>query len=142
MQNLVIPILCLLLSMNINSFAQDIVKKPLTEKYSGPVRESNWDALPLNAKKVYKKDDVVTWPVSKVNQVVFLYTKSYRVVESSKGCILNPEKVDVPELNKIRKPDSKIITTVKQDECNFKIELLSFNELDETYKKISQETEK
>ena len=142
MRNLVIPIMCLLLSMNFNSFAQDVVKKPGTEPSTGIVNESNWNMLPLNAKKYYKRDNVVTWPISKVNQVIFLYTKSFRVVENSKDCILNPETLNVSELNKLRQFDSKVVTTIKQDGCNIKIELLSINELEDNYKQILTESEK
>lgn len=117
-------------------FAPDVIKTPVKETPSGITNEANWDKLPFQAKKVYDKANVITWSSGKLKEVIFLYTKSFRIIDETKGCNLSPETFDIPELNKLRKLDSKVIVVVKSDLCNVQIELISINELEENFKKI------
>lgn len=117
--------------------AADIVKNPVAADLDQEeVTASNWDNVAPAAKKLYTREQILHFSKSKLDQVNFMCTKSFRVMNENKSCPFKIEDLDMNAINQSRQPDQRAVVVIKQQDCVVKLELLTINELNAEYNKI------
>lgn len=115
----------------------DITKTAVAEDFDQKeITMSNWDNIAAPAKKLYSREQILHFSKSKLNQVNFLCTKSFIIMNENKTCPFNADDLDMNEINKSRQLDQRTVMVIKQKDCVVKLELLTIKEVEAEYNKI------
>jgi hypothetical protein len=113
--------------------------KALLLKNDPVIDINNWAKLNTIAQKAYNADQASRMPIFKINQVNYLYSSSYEIINSS-GCKLDINEINFQEaLSKRSETEVVSIPMKTKDGCNYTIELFTLDQVQKQFKKIETE---